>query len=217
MLAVHTFWFFESLCWPPKAVKIELGWTDSLQISECIIRESIFIWAFGALSIKYTSKIYMRGNTRRLGGDNCHNITLGKITRQCLPQCWAVPVPAPAASGCSSLPGTNTGNLSVNIFSKKHWSQKCKQPSECKDIICSVGACDLLNELYKGVSAVYFLVGECALSELFLRCHCLVRSWFCRLSLWQRQEKLQEHDQHSLSASLAEELFWKVCKLNTSL
>lgn len=45
----------------------------------------------------------MRGNTRRLGSDICQNIALGKITRQCLCQCWA----SLCLSLLQFLPGTN--------------------------------------------------------------------------------------------------------------
>lgn len=64
--------------------------------------------------------------------------------------------------------------------------------------------------------------GHCCLffgrgSLSYLNAFAVVRSWFCSLSLWQLQEKLQDHDQHSRSAFPAEELFWKVCELNMSL
>lgn len=162
----------------------------------------------------------MRGDTARLGSDIFQNITLGKITRPSSVSAghpcacpWQLQIPPwHKHSSCWAHRESQCEHFWLNVLKSK---VQRAQWVQIHHLQC--GCMWSAPWALQGASAVCFWEGECELSEPSLCCHHLARPWFCRLSLWQQQEKLQEQDQHSLSALPAEELFWKVCELNTSL
>lgn len=122
---------------------------------------------------------------------------------------------APSLAGALHME-CSEGCHPVNIFGKKHESQKCKQPCKCKYSICNADALGLLNELCKGIIGLGFFSpgGTYVIWTLSLL---PPPSQIPILQTLPMAAVGEAAGGRSMPAFPAEELFWKLCKLNTSL